>query len=66
MGQRIRVVVAEPYERDHRFYVTYPLRHGPVVLVEEALGLTGDVVEVKISGSVSDRVLKGCLIDTTF
>lgn len=66
LGRSLRVIVAEPYDRDHRLHVAYPMRHGPVVLVEEARGRIGEVVEVVVSGVVSDRMVKGRLIDAMF
>lgn len=66
VGRRLRVVVAEPYARDRRLYVAYPLRHGPVVLLEGANGRVGDVVEVVVSGVVSDRMVRGRLGDAIF
>ena len=62
IGSRIRVVVAEPYSRDRRFHVAYPMLHGPVVLVERAQGLEGEVVEVEVSGVASDRIVIGTLV----
>jgi hypothetical protein len=62
IGSRIRVVIAEPYSRDRRFHVAYPMLHGPVVLVEQAQGLEGEVVDVTISGVASDRIVKGILV----
>jgi len=63
IGTRIRAVVAEPYSRDRRFHVAYPMHHGPVVLVEEAKGLEGEAVDVEVSGVVSDRIVRGVLVD---
>ncbi len=62
IGSRIRVVVAEPYSRDRRFHVAYPMLHGPVVLVEGAQGLEGEVVDVDVSGVASDRIVIGTLV----
>ena len=66
VSRRVRVVVAEPYERDRHLYVAYPLNHGPVVLVEGSEGLVRDVVEVVVSGVVSDRMVRGRLVDAKF
>ncbi len=62
IGSRIRVVVAEPYSRDRMYHVAYPMLHGPVVLVERAQGLEGEVVEVEVSGVASDRIVHGTLV----
>ena len=61
VDQKFRVIIAEPYERDRHLHVSYPLKHGPVVLVEGAEGLIGDIVEVAVSGVVSDRMVMGRL-----
>ncbi len=62
IGSRIRVVVAEPYSRDRRFHVAYPMLHGPVVLIEGAQGLEGEIVDVGVSGVASDRIVIGTLV----
>ncbi len=65
-GGRVRVVVAESYERDRRYHVAYPMLHGPVVLVNGAEGLKGEVVEVEVIGVASDRMVLGRLVGATF
>lgn len=65
-GCRVRVVVAEPYDRDRRYHVAYPMLHGPVVLVDGAEGLPGEVVEVEVVGVASDRMVRGRLVGATF
>jgi radical SAM superfamily enzyme YgiQ (UPF0313 family) len=57
VGQRLRVVVAEPYDRDRRYTVAYPLRHGPVVLLEGAEGRDGEVMDVTVYEVASDRMV---------
>ena len=66
LGRRLRVIVAEPYDRDRRLHVAYPMRHGPVVLVERARGRVGEVLEVVVSGVVSNRMVRGHLRDVMF
>jgi radical SAM superfamily enzyme YgiQ (UPF0313 family) len=65
IGSRIRAVVAEPYSRDRRFHVAYPLLHGPVVLIEQAHGLEGEGVDVEISSIASERIVIGTLVRWT-
>ncbi|MFP3950584.1 MAG: B12-binding domain-containing radical SAM protein [Candidatus Bathyarchaeia archaeon] len=62
LGRVLRVVVAEPYDRDPRLYVAYPMKHGPVILVEDAEGRVGDVIDVKVTGIESERLLRGRVI----
>ena len=58
VGSIIRVVIAEKYDKDRRFLVAYPLKHGPVVLVKSSDKLKGSVLDVKIL-SVSERMVVG-------
>lgn len=58
VGQRLRVVVAEPYDRDRRYMVAYPLRHGPVVLLEGAEGREGEILDVTVADVASDRMVR--------
>jgi len=66
VGRRIRVVVAEPYDRDGRLQVAYPMLHGPVVLVEGAEGLIGRIIEVEVTGIVSRRMVRARPADVIF
>ncbi|MBA7621004.1 hypothetical protein ES703_28361 [subsurface metagenome] len=66
LGTEIDVVIAEPYDRDRRFHVTYPMLHGPVVLVEGVEGRAGDVFRVVVEEVVSDRIVKGRPVDAMF
>jgi tRNA A37 methylthiotransferase MiaB len=66
VGRNMRVVVAERYDRDGRYHVAYPMLHGPVVLVEDAEGLEGEVINVNIQAVVSDRMVRGRLCDAMF
>jgi len=59
VGQTVKVVVANKYDRDRRFWVTYPMLHGPVVLVEGVGLRQGEVVNVKITGVASMRMVYG-------
>lgn len=58
LGERLSVVIAEPYEKDRRYHVAYPMHHGPVVLVEGADGLDGEVVDVEVVGKASERMVR--------
>jgi radical SAM superfamily enzyme YgiQ (UPF0313 family) len=66
VGTRMWVVVAEPYRRDRRLHVAYPMLHGPVVLVEGAEGFAGEVVLIQITRIISDRMVRGVVLDGMF
>lgn len=59
VGQKLRVVVANRYERDRRYSVAYPMLHGPVVLLEGGYHEPGTVHNVRITGIASDRMVIG-------
>ena len=58
IGSRLRVVVAERYDRDNRYLVAYPLKHGPVVLIESSKPIESKILEVEVTDLASDRMLK--------
>ena len=66
LDTEIDVVIAEPYDRDRRFYIAYPMLHGPVVLVEGADMSAGDVFRVVVEEVVSDRMVRGRPVDAMF
>ena len=59
IGQTVKVVVANRYDRDRRYWVAYPMLHGPVVLVEAKEMDQGEVIDVKISDVASERMVYG-------
>ena len=59
VGKVIRVVVAERYDRNRRQLVAYPLKHGPVVLIESPEPLEGRVIDVEVTGVASERIVNG-------
>jgi radical SAM superfamily enzyme YgiQ (UPF0313 family) len=59
VGNIIRVVVAERYDKNRRLLVTYPLKHGPVVLIESPESLEGRIIDVEVTGIVSERIVNG-------
>ncbi len=58
IGRLLRVVIAERYNRDRRFFVAYPLKHGPVVLVESSEHLEGRVIDVEVTRVASERMVQ--------
>lgn len=65
VGKRLRVVLAEPYKRDRRLRLAYPLNHGPVILLEADGGDIGDLIEIAVTRVVSDRMVEGRPIKQT-
>jgi radical SAM superfamily enzyme YgiQ (UPF0313 family) len=61
IGSRISVVVAEQYDRDSRYMVAYPMKHGPVILLDKAEELVGKVITVTIQGIASNRMVYGTI-----
>ena len=61
LGKRVEVVVACEHPGREGFLVAYPLKHGPVVLLKGSRGLVGAVVEVRITGVLSERVVLGSI-----
>ena len=59
VGEKLQVVVAERYDRDPRFWVAYPLLHGPVMLVKGDKLDEGDVVLTRVIDVASDRMVYG-------
>jgi radical SAM superfamily enzyme YgiQ (UPF0313 family) len=59
VGETIRVVGAERYDRDKRYLVAYPLKHGPVVLIESPESWEGKVLNVEVTEIASERIVRG-------
>ena len=56
MGRRVRAVV---YGRvPGRGWIAYPMNHGPVMVVRGFRGEPGEVVEVEVVRTLSDRVVE--------
>ncbi len=61
LNKKMKVIISEKYGRDKRYNVAYPLYHGPVVLVRTADELIGQITDVKILRTLSDRMVEGVL-----
>ena len=61
IGEKIRVVVAEPYDRDPQYTIAYPLYHGPVVLLKAQNLSEGAVLDVMLTGIASNRMVYGAI-----
>ena len=58
----MKVVVAERYDRDPRFWVAYPMLHGPVMLLRGDDLRGGDVVLTRVIDVASDRMVYGTVL----
>ena len=63
VGERVKVVVAERYDRDPRFWVAYPMLHGPVMLLRGDDFGAGDVVLTRVIDVASDRMVIGTVLE---
>jgi radical SAM superfamily enzyme YgiQ (UPF0313 family) len=61
LNKKMKVIISEKYLRDKRYNVAYPMYHGPVVLVKTEDKLIGRITDVKIVGTLSDRIVEGVL-----
>jgi len=57
VGARMRVVAAERYPKDRRYIVAYPLKHGPVTIVDTLEPLEGEIIDVEVTGIASERMV---------
>lgn len=63
IGDIVKVVVAERYDRDQRFWIAYPLKHGPVMLLSGNNYAEGDVVTARITDIASERMVYGVIFE---
>jgi len=66
VGRILDVVIASEYPRSRGYLVSYPLAHGPVVLVRASKRFVGCIARVRITRVVSDRVVLGTLLHTRY
>ena len=59
IGTKIRVVVAERYDKNSHYTISYPLLHGPVVLLDAENLSEGNVINATITKIASDRMVYG-------
>lgn len=62
VGRVMDVIIASTYPKDKRYLVSYPLRHGPVVLLRLPKKFVGYIARVRISKVISDRIVLGILV----
>jgi radical SAM superfamily enzyme YgiQ (UPF0313 family) len=63
VGDKIKVVIAERYDRDQTYWVSYPMLHGPVMLLRAENVEKGDVVNAQVTGVASDRMVYGVALE---
>lgn len=56
------VIIASEYPRNRRYLVSYPLHHGPVVLIRASKRFIGCVARVRIVDVISDRMVMGTIL----
>ncbi len=59
LKKRFKVVSVARYPPDRRFLVTYPLTHGPVILVPSKRKFRGKILEVIAKDIYRERVVRG-------
>lgn len=59
IGKRFRVVTVVRYPPDKRYLVTYPIKHGPVILIPAKKRYRGKILDVIIKGIYKERTLIG-------
>jgi len=62
LNKVIDVVIASKYDKNPRYLVSYPIRHGPVVLIRASQNFIGTIAAVRITAVKSDRLVYGELI----
>ena len=61
-GNLVRVIAASRSIKYKGYIVTYPVTHGPVILVKGNRKLIGKMMLVKIEGEMDERTVKGRII----
>ncbi len=63
IGEKIEVIIAEKDKVRKNTYISYPLYSGPAVSIESEEKLLGRVAKVEISKMLSDKLVKGEIIE---
>lgn len=63
IGKRVDAIVVNPYHKDRRFNIAYPILHGPVILIKNSEKYYGFRVKVRIVRIVSERVVEGEIVN---
>lgn len=66
IGRIIDVITASEYPKDRRYIISYPLYHGPVVLLRLSKKFIGYIIRVRITRVLSDRIVVGIPIHTKY
>ena len=62
IGKTLRTFIVARYPKDRSYLVSYPQKHGPVILIKERKNLIGYLAEVKVTKIISDRLVEGIII----
>ncbi|MCG3222939.1 MAG: hypothetical protein H7647_00625, partial [Candidatus Heimdallarchaeota archaeon] len=63
IGEKIEVIIAEKDKVRENTYICYPLYSGPAVSIESEEKLLGRLAKVEISKMLSDKLVKGEIIE---
>jgi radical SAM superfamily enzyme YgiQ (UPF0313 family) len=63
VGDIIRVIISEPNFRDEKGAIANILEGGPLIAVENALERIGEIVDVQIIDTISEKLLLGRIIE---
>ncbi|MHA1550983.1 MAG: B12-binding domain-containing radical SAM protein [Candidatus Heimdallarchaeaceae archaeon] len=64
IGEKIEVIVAEKDKTRENTFICYPLYSGPAISIQSEEKLLGKVVKVEISEMLSDKLVKGELVES--
>lgn len=63
IGERIIVIIAEKDQVRKDTYICYPIYSGPAISIETTENYIGKVAEIEISKMLSDKLVKGEIIE---
>jgi len=63
MGSTVKAVVAAKYPKIPNSLVAYPIYHGPVIVVRGSSDLIGAIVNVRVTGILSSRAVRGEVLE---
>lgn len=63
VGEKVKVIISEPNYRDEKGAIAYILTGGPIVAVENAREKIGEIVEVEIIRTLSEKLILGRIVN---